>query len=183
MVYRLFKLIISEGSVAIFATVMAIYMDGLGILAYPAYESMLNFYLQHNNVENTLNVISSKISPLTCSLYSSTISHLWFNPYKVFATFLSITSIVTLSLQPFSTYNLILAGLLLSSSFIHPKAVLIASLSFIILWGFRKINTIRNVIVPILVSIISLAPLAWAIIYKLIYALLNFYLPKIWSNH
>jgi len=182
VVYRLFKLVISEGSVAIFATVMAIYMDGLGILAYPAYESMLNFYLQHNNVENTLNVISFKISPLTCSLYSSTISHLWFNPYKVFAAFLSITSIVTLSLQPFSTYNLILTGLLLSSSFIHPKAVLIASLSFIILWGFGKINTIRSVIIPILVSIISLAPLAWAIIYKLIYALLNFYLPILSAN-
>ena len=177
VVYRLFKLIINEGSVVIFVTVMAIYMDGLGILAYPAYKSVLNFYLQHNNVENALNIISFKISPLTCSLYSSTISQLWFNPYKVFAVFLSITSIVMLSLQPFSTYNLILAGLLLSSSFIHPKAVLIASLSLIILWGFRRINTIRNVIVPILVSIISLAPLAWAIIYKLIYALLDFYLP------
>ena len=57
---------------AIIGTIMTIFMDGLAIIMLPIYTGNI-----------TSETIMNKISPATKSLYLSSISPLWLNPYKV----------------------------------------------------------------------------------------------------
>ena len=80
-----------------------------------------------------------------------------------------------------SAYKLIFAGLLLSISLIHPKATPPILLSFMLLWGLRRISTLKDVLILILTSIVGLGPLIYAIIYKLVSEFIHLYLPSLYS--
>jgi len=185
VVYRLMRLLVDNGFVALLTTVMVIHMDGLGILAYPIYKPIIDHYLRYaSNItynSRALYILNFKLSPQTCSLYSSNICHFWFNPYKVFAMLASATSVTMFSYPRLTARELILAGLLLSVSLTHPKATPLILLSFTLLWGLKRINTLKDILVPIFTGIIGLGPLAWAILYKLIGGFVCCYLPWLYD--
>ena len=185
IVYRLVKLLVNNGSIALVVSVMAVHADGLGILAYPIYKNIIDYFLSHPyNVIYNWNawyVLSFQLSPKTCSLYASSISYLWFTPYKVFALLASVTSVAMFLYPQQSTYKLILAGILLSISLTYPKATPLILLSFMLLWGLGRISTLKDVLILILTGIIGLAPLTYATTYKLIGEFIHLYLPSLYS--
>jgi len=180
VVYRLIKFVTldSEG-LALLLSAMSVYVDGIGIVALPMYKSKIDSCLRGSNIaRHTIRqILNFKLSHETCSLYTSTISYLWFNPYKVFAVLASVTAIVLLLRSKKRSYELIFSGLLLAQSFINPRASFIMLLTSTILWIFGKLAFLE-IIASILTCFTFMSPLTWTVIYKVTASFIEVYLRR-----
>jgi len=180
--YRAMKLLVNNGSIALVATLMAIHMDGLGIVAYPLYKPIIDQHLQRavNNliyIERALNILNFDLSRRMCSLYSSSIVFLWFTPYKVLAILASVAAIVLVLYPYLSNHRLALSAIITSITFLNPRMTLIVLLTFTLLWGLKRLKSME-ILILLLISLMSLGPLLWTIIYKVSAAFIFRYLAR-----
>ena len=180
IIYKFIRsVVLDNGSIALLATIMCIHMDGIGIIAFPIYKPEIDRRLARRPFSAKY-ILNFKLSPETCSLYTSTISHLWFNPYKVFAAVVSITSLILLLSSKNRNRGVLLSGILLAFSLIHPKALLIVILTSLILWALRRLSLL-DTLMSVLMCLVYLGPLSWAITYKAIHSFMKAYLRRVYK--
>ena len=181
--YKLMKSIMPNSeALALLLSAMSVYMDGIGVIMLPIYKPKIDdYFMKLSNPRPPIKrILNFKISPKMCSLYISTTSHLWFNPYKVFATLAAITSIIPLLRSREHDYELLLSGLLLAQSFINPRASFITLLTLTILWALKKLNFI-DMVASVLTCFAFISPLAWTVIYKITASFIKVYLGRLYE--
>lgn len=116
-----------DSVLAVLGAVVVCLMDGLAVLVLPGYLGNLSEY-----------AIQWQISPVTMSLYTSNICHLWLVPFKAFTAASAIAACSLLHKRHAVTY--ILAGALFFVCFMNPRYLLLAIILLIFLFGIRKIS-------------------------------------------
>jgi hypothetical protein len=152
------KFVTSDSRFAMLGAIASTLMDGLAILLFPLYGGNL-----------TNDVIIWQISPVTKSLYSSTVGSMWLTPYKTFGMASAIAAGSVLERKSIS--SLLLAGALIASSFANPRQPFVAILIFVFLWGVDKVKAI-DISAVVLSLVLFLGPIFLPTVRKTMDALL-----------